>query len=60
MFLLVPAHPDSPGQTAIKRLLLLSHHMVVWGILSLLCVCQIVCFFVCTITDFSAAEKARA
>jgi len=32
---------------------LLSHHTVVWGILSLLCVC----FFVCTVTDFSAAEK---
>jgi len=29
--------------------------MVVWGILSLLCVC----FFVYTVTDFSAAEKAR-
>ena len=37
------------------------------GILSLLCVfvchfvfCHLVCRFVCTVTDFSAAEKARA
>jgi len=36
---------------------LLSHHAVVWGILSLLCV-FFVCFF-CTVTDFSAAEKDR-
>jgi len=31
----------------------LSHHTVVWGILSFLRVI----FFVCTVTDFSAAEK---
>jgi len=29
------------------------YHTVIWGILSLLCVI----FFVCTVTDFSAAEK---
>jgi len=43
----------------------LSHHTVVWGILSLLCVCLflfvIFClfFFVCTVMDLSAAEKGR-
>ena len=47
----------------------LSHHTVVWGILSLLCVILLlliclfvilfVCLFLCTITDFSAAEKDR-
>ena len=35
----------------------LSHHAVVWGILSLLCFC--LCFFVFMVMDFSAAEKAR-
>ena len=35
----------------------LSHHTVVWGIL--IVYCAFVCFFVCTVTDFSAAEKAR-
>jgi len=39
---------------------LLSHHMAVWGILSLWCVCFLVCLFVfCTVTDFSVAEKDR-
>jgi len=38
---------------------LLSHHAVVWGILSLLCVCLSFCLFVCMVTDFSAAEKGR-
>jgi len=34
----------------------LSHHRVVWGILSLLCVC----LYVCTVMDSSAAEKKVA
>jgi len=36
---------------------LLSHHTVIRGILSLLCVCLSFCHFVCTVTDFSAVEK---
>jgi len=40
--------------------ILLSHHTVVWGILSLLCVCLFVCFFLHTVTDFSAADKDRS
>jgi len=36
MFLLVPAHPGSPGQRAVKRLLLLSLHVVVFEF----CICQ--------------------
>ena len=42
--------------------LFLSHHTVVWGILSLLCFCLFVCLFVfvCTVADFSAAEKLGA
>jgi len=39
---------------------LLYHHTVVWGILSLLCVILFFFgFFLCTVTNFSAAEKAR-
>jgi len=49
--------------TVTDRVAFLSHHTVVWGILSLLCVCLSVCLsvclFVCTVTDFSAAEKVR-
>ena len=38
----------------------LSHHTVVWGILSLLCVfCLSFWLFVCTVAAFSAAEKDR-
>jgi len=34
--------------------------MVVWGIISLLCFCLFICFlFVCTVKDFSVAERAR-
>jgi len=40
-------------------LLVLSHHMVVWGIHSLLCVILFVFCFFCTVTDFSAMEKGR-
>ena len=35
---------------------LLSHHTVEWGVFNLLCVCH----FVCTVTDFSAAEKGSS
>jgi len=37
----------------------LSHYTVVWVIVSLLCVVCLL-FFVCTVTDFSAAEKTGA
>ena len=46
------------GQSLYLELLLLSHHTVVWGYL-VYCVFVSFCLFVCTVTDFSAAEKGR-
>ena len=41
MFLLVPAHPGSPGQRAIKQLLLLRMDGVLCFIFQILCDCSL-------------------
>jgi len=50
MFLLVPAHPGSPGQRAAKRLLCCCNHQIVSG----LCIIRVIMFlFLCILTTFS-------
>jgi len=56
------AHTNRPNSCLLIRfsfLVLLSHHTVVWRILCLLCVILSFYLFVCTVMDFSAAEKDR-